>query len=251
MSAKIVHITSTKTALTHSTSNSSRAKVASMSLNDTYRALLIAATTNGIETSPRGMLTRELIAARVEIDPNDNIITLPGFETNLEYAKAELEWYLSGTNKFKALGKFSKVWEKFSDDGETVNSAYGYQIYGNHPAVGIDQMKWVEDELRKDPDSRRAVVNINLPSHKDHHSKDLPCTIALEYLIRGGKLHAITYMRSNDIYFGFRNDIYCFTELQKILAKKLGIEAGTYFHIAGSLHIYKKQMDKVREVLLK
>ena len=219
------------------------------SLNDTYRELLILATTSGNEVSPRGMKTHELITAAIALNPNDNIVTLKGFETNLEYAQAELAWYLSGTNKFKSLGKFAKVWEKYSEDGETVNSAYGYQMFGNHPAVGFDQMKWVEDELKRDSNSRRAVVNINLPPHKTE-KLDVPCTIALQYLLRNGKLIAITYMRSNDLYFGFRNDVYCFTEMQKIMAKKLGVEAGMYFHIVGSLHIYEPQMQKVKELLI-
>ena len=221
-----------------------------MNMNEIYKQLLVETYTGGIETSPRGKLTRELIAARVKIDPRDNIVTLPGFETNLEYAQAELAWYLSGTNDFRKLCKFSKVWEKYSDDGKTVNSAYGYQMLGNHPDChGINQLQWVEDELRRDPDSRRCVVNINFPVHKLSKS-DVPCTIALQFLVREGELICIAYMRSNDLYYGFRNDVYCFTEMQKMLAKKLEVGIGPYFHVAGSLHLYEKELAKVKEAFI-
>jgi hypothetical protein len=72
------------------------------------------------------------------------------------------------------------------------------------------------------------------------------CTIALQFLVREGELICIAYMRSNDLYYGFRNDVYCFTEMQKMLAKKLEVGIGPYFHIAGSLHLYEKELQKVK-----
>ena len=217
--------------------------------DDVYKSLLIEAYTHGLKSSPRGQETRELIAKRIALDPNDNIITLPGFKTALKYAKKELEWYMSGSNKIADMGEFSHVWEKYSDDGVTANSAYGYQIFGNHPDVRVNQWEWVVSKLTADRDSRQCFININLPSHKERPTKDLCCTIGIQYFIRENKLHSITYIRSNDIYYGFRNDIYCFCEMQKLMAKRLSIEVGTYFHVAGSLHLYQPQFEKVEELI--
>jgi thymidylate synthase len=77
----------------------------------------------------------------------------------------------------------------------------------------------------------------------------MPCTISLQYLIRDDKLYAITTMRSNDAYLGFRNDLYCFTELQKKMAKELNVELGWYQHQVGSLHLYHDKLDKIIEAL--
>jgi len=217
--------------------------------DDVYKSLLIEAYTHGLKSSPRGQETRELIAKRIALDPNDNVITLPGFKTALKYAKKELEWYMSGSNKIADMGEFAHVWEKYSDDGLTANSAYGYQIFGNHPDVKINQWKWVINKLKEDHDSRQGIININLPSYKRTATADFPCTLALQYFIRDDKLHAITYIRSNDIYYGFRNDIYCFCEMQKIMAKELSVGIGTYFHVAGSLHLYAPQFHKVEELI--
>jgi thymidylate synthase len=217
--------------------------------NDVYAKLLIKAYTTGLQSFPRGQETRELIAARVVLDPKDNIITLPGFKTDLKYAKKELEWYYSGSNRIVDMGEYAKVWEKFSDDGVTVNSAYGYQIFGHHPDVRMDQWKWVVNKLKDDKDSRQCVININLPAHKEKPTKDMCCTLALQYFVRDSKLHSITYIRSNDIYFGFRNDIYCFCEFQKKMARELELKVGSYVHVAGSLHLYQPQFKKVEDLM--
>ena len=52
------------------------------------------------------------------------------------------------------------------------------------------------------------------------------------------------YMRSNDIWYGFCNDQYCFSELQKSVAERLSIETGVYYHHAHNLHLYNNQLNK-------
>jgi thymidylate synthase len=193
------------------------------------------------------MAIRELIAQTIEINPNDNIITLKGYETNLEYAQEEFNWYLSGTNKIAYSPKIFKIWCKYSDDGIHARSAYGHKIFSTPCQDAINQWDWIIDELQRDSDTRRAIININSIEDKNHISKDIPCTIALQYFIRQQKLFAITYMRSNDAYYGFRNDVYCFCELQKLLAQKLNITTGAYFHVVGSLHLYESTIDMLKK----
>jgi thymidylate synthase len=216
-------------------------------INGIYEDLINNIVRNGKKSSPRGMEIRELLAQTIVLDPDDNVITLKGFETNLEYAKEELAWYLSGSNEISFSPRISKIWKKYSDDGEHANSAYGYLIFSYYYWPSMEnQWDWVTNELRKDPDSRRAIINLLLIVHKDHDSKDIPCTIALQYLIRNNKLVAITYMRSNDAYYGFRNDVYCFCELQKKLAFRLGVATGEYYHVVGSMHLYESTIKKLK-----
>ena len=85
-----------------------------------------------------------------------------------------------------------------------------------------------------DPNTRRAVVNINVPNVNVIETKDEPCTIALQFLNRDGKLHCTAIMRSNDIWFGTPYDWAFFIELQKVIADKLGLGYGTYTHFATS-----------------
>ena len=56
-----------------------------------------------------------------------------------------------------------------------------------------------------------------------------------------------TYMRSNDLWMGFPYDVFQFTNMQVLMSMELGVELGTYTHISGSLHLYKRNLVKVDE----
>ena len=193
----------------------------------------------GDAASRDGAVTGEVINAVTVIDdPKDNLVTSPIRKLSHKYAIGELLWYLSGSNKLDAIANYSKAWNKLSDDGETVNSAYGYRIFEK---FGFDQWEHVKGLLKADPNSRQAVIHIKEPNPEK--TKDLPCTVALQYFIRDGKLYATTYMRSNDIWLGFPYDVFTFTCLQIKMAFELGVGIGSYTHIAGSLHLYSRNVQ--------
>ena len=194
---------------------------------------------HGNASSRDGDVTGEIINAVTVIDdPKDNLVTSPIRKLSHKYAIGELLWYLSGSNKLDAIANYSKAWNKLSDDGETVNSAYGYRIFEK---FGFDQWEHVKGLLKADPNSRQAVIHIKEPNPEK--TKDLPCTVALQYFIRDGKLYATTYMRSNDIWLGFPYDVFTFTCLQIKMAFELGVGIGSYTHIAGSLHLYSRNVQ--------
>lgn len=197
------------------------------------------ATQRGNADSRDGAVTGEIINAITVIDdPKDNLVTSPIRKLSHKYAIGELLWYLSGSNKLDAIANYSKAWNKLSDDGETVNSAYGHRIFEK---FGFDQWEHVKELLKADPNSRQAVIHIKEPNPEK--TKDLPCTVALQYFIRDGKLYATTYMRSNDIWLGFPYDVFTFTCLQIKMAFELGVGIGSYTHIAGSLHLYSRNVQ--------
>lgn len=220
-----------------------------MKFNEIYKELLKQIWFNGIETNPRNMKCKELIGISFILeDPNDNIITIPNFETNLNYAKNEFAWYLSGTDRIDFNEKIQKIWIKYSDDGITVNSNYGNRIYGNKKGF-INQWEWIKEKLKNDSSSRQCVFNINCIEDKFKETKDFPCTMYAQVFIRENKLYWLTNMRSNDIFFGTRNDVYCFTEWQKLLANELKIDLGSYIHFTGSIHLYENCYSKVEKLL--
>lgn len=151
------------------------------------------------------------------------------------YAVGELLWYLSGNNNLNEIRKYTNAWDRMSDDGITVNSNYGYCIQHK---FGFNQWEYVKDILTKNPNSRQAVIHIKNAS--DVPSNDVNCTVSCQFFIRDNKLYMTTYMRSNDIWMGFPYDVFQFTAMQILLSMQLGIELGTYTHIAGSLHLYKR-----------
>lgn len=176
-------------------------------------------------------------------DINNNIVTLSSRNTSIPYVIGELTWYFAGINRCDFIGKFGSMWNRITDDGVTNNSAYGYLIQKKH---GFNQFIKIIKLLQKDPNSRRAVININTPNENVIETKDEPCTISLQFFVRDNKVDLTTVMRSNDIWFGLTFDIIYFTELQKWVADTLGYEYGTYTHFAGSFHTYERDYEKIK-----
>lgn len=185
-----------------------------------------------------GEIRGEVInAISVLYDPTRNILKSKIRSLSMRYAIGEMLWYMSGSNSLKEIQKYTDGWDRMSDDGETVNSNYGYCI--KHK-FGFDQWEFVRNELEENPNSRRAVIHIKEASDKE--SKDVNCTVCLQFFIRDNKLHLTTYMRSNDLWMGFPYDVFQFTNMQILMSMELGRDIGTYTHIAGSLHLYERDV---------
>lgn len=191
-------------------------------------------------TSRDGAVAAEILnAITVVKDPTRMIVTSPARKLPMRYAVGELLWYLSGSEKLKDIKLFSSVWDRMSDDGETVNSCYGHKIQHFY---GFDQWQDVIDRLKADPNTRQAVIHIKNPRPITDQTKDTPCTLSLQFLLRDGRLNLTTTMRSNDIWTGVPYDMFSFCAMQVMLAMKLGVDVGNYTHQAGSLHIYERNL---------
>ena len=76
-----------------------------------------------------------------------------------------------------------------------------------------------------------------------YHS-DTPCTYAIQFTVVNNRLNMCVTMRSNDLWYGFCNDQYCFSRLQQIVSEETDYELGSYFHFAHNLHLYEKDLGK-------
>lgn len=191
-------------------------------------------------------VAKEIINANlVLLDPTRNTMCQCSRKMPIRYALGELLWYDSRNRTAKAIEPFSTFWSLIAEKDGTVNSNYGYCI---HDKFDFDQWEFVKDILTKDPASRQAVIHIKEPRDiRVNPTKDLNCTIALQFLIRDGALHLITTMRSNDVWLGLPYDVFNFTCMQIRMAMELGIDIGRYYHNAGSLHLYKKDLPKLEK----
>lgn len=191
---------------------------------------------NNINPSRDGAVKGEILnAVTVISDPTRGLVQSKIRNLPMRYAVGELMWYLSGNKDLSAIQNYTKAWDRMSDDGKTVNSNYGWCIKYKY---GFDQWEFVKDLLTKDPLSRQAVIHIKTADNTP--SKDVNCTVCMQFFIRDNLLHATVYMRSNDIWMGFPYDVFSFTALQCKMAMELGVGIGAYTHIAGSLHLYER-----------
>jgi len=173
-------------------------------------------------------------------DPMDNRIINKERSWKEEYALAEWQWYLSGDRNIEKLGelygKVPEIWKRMADKQGNVNSNYGWQWNRNGQLDKIIQM------LQDNPDTRQATISIYDGKEIQDYSYDTPCTYAVQFTILHGRLDMCVTMRSNDLWYGFCNDQYCFSELQRLVSKQLSIEPGTYYHFAHNMHLYN---DKI------
>lgn len=189
----------------------------------------------------------EMVNANLVLfDPTKNTMCECTRKMSMRYAIGELIWYNSRKPTWQSIHKYSKFWKNISDDGEHVNSNYGWCI---HDKYTFDQWEMVKALLKRDPNSRQAVIHIKEPRDLiNRPSKDVNCTIAMQFILRNGKLDLIVTMRSNDIWLGLPYDLFNFTCMQIQMAMELGVEVGVYYHNAGSLHMYKRDVEKFTEV---
>ena len=177
-------------------------------------------------------------------NPKDRDIETPYRKFNRHYAEAEWEWYLSADPSVDKLGeiygKIPAIWEKMQDSDGCVRSNYGWQWEREY------QLDKVVAMLKENPETRQAVISIYDGKEIDTYRKDTPCTYAVSFTILNGKLNMAVLMRSNDLWFGFCIDQYCFSKLQELVAERVDIRVGTYYHHATNLHIYERQLPKQR-----
>lgn len=200
---------------------------------------------SSLAESRDGAVVGEIINAITIIeDPTRCILKSPIRKLPMRYMIGELLWYLSGNSSLDAIRLYTDAWNRMSDDGKYVNSNYGNRIQlatCEYSGEVFNQLEMVRQMLVKDPASRQAVIHIKQARNLlKYPTKDVNCTVCLQFFIRDEKLYMTTYMRSNDLWMGFPNDIFQFTAMQIYLAMRLGVRLGTYTHIAGSLHLYER-----------
>ena len=218
-------------------------EVVARSAEEAFHKVINCINLHGGESAPRGKKIKEILSCCIQIDnPRDRIVSCPERKFNSSYAFGELLWYISGSNKLEDIAYYSSRMAQNSDDGITLNSAYGYRIFaGEHPKIGFNQWENVVRILKEDPDSRQAIIHLHTAN--DKKTRDEVCTLSLQFVIRQGKLNMITTMRSNDLYYGFVYDVFSFTMLQEMLANELGVELGKYHHNVGSIHVYEPEFS--------
>ena len=173
-------------------------------------------------------------------NPSDRIIKNIERKWSAAYAEAEWQWYLSGDRDINKLGeiygKVPAIWKRMANEDDLVNSNYGWQW------MRENQLSKVINILRDEKDTRQAAISIYDGKEMHMYEYDTPCTYAIQFTIIDGLLCMSVYMRSNDLWYGFCNDQYQFSQLQELVASMLGIEMGWYYHHAHNMHLYN---DKI------
>jgi thymidylate synthase len=207
-------------------------------LREQYRELCEALLDLGTLVNPRGIQTYEMHNVALVL-PIKTAGSLPvGINRKVSPAvfAAELMQWVSGVSDLRQLNSASRgAFDDFAESGRL------YGAYGPRAFRGLERVVRILD---RDPQSRQATLSI-WRGDESESTKDLPCTVSWSFIIRDGRLHMTTFMRSNDIWTGVAYDVPAMTRIQHAVAWCLGVEVGVYTHIAQSFHMYATDIDKV------
>ncbi|HMV57018.1 MAG TPA: thymidylate synthase [Nitrospira sp.] len=197
--------------------------------------------------APRGKSTRELLGWKTLVPMDNPVITIRERNLGYRFMAAEAAWILSGDNRVSTIGPYSKAISNFSDDGYQFFGAYG-------PKIKM-QMPYVAAALVKDEYSRQAALTIWRESPMP--SKDIPCTISLQWMIRDGQLECFANMRSSDAWLGVPYDWFNFSMVSAwllILLRRIhkpyeNVSLGNLHFYAGSQHLYEPEWEAANNIV--
>lgn len=189
---------------------------------------------DGIPIAPRDIGTREILNVSLEIKNGlKNILINPIRDINYRFMVAEWLWILGGLNEVAPLVKYNSIMKVFSDDGQILSGAYGPRL--------MPQWDYVIESLKK-IGSRQAVSTIW--SAIPLESRDIPCTISIQWFIRQKLLHCTVNMRSSDVWLGLPYDYFTFSQLTNFVAMKTGFGVGSVTMNLGSSHLYDSNFNQ-------
>lgn len=159
----------------------------------------------------------------------------------------EMLWYLSGEDHIRNLRNKTKIWDAWADEDGNLDTAYGNywrhfpsakkNSEGKWEVKEIDQIQYVIDEIRKNPNSRRLVVTAWEPGNAIT-SKLPPCHYTYTFNVADGKLNCHLTQRSGDIALGIPFNLAAYSLLTQIIAQEVDLELGFFAHTIVDAHIY-------------
>ena len=203
---------------------------------------------NGVrKTSRTGVDTISYFGAFYRVDLSEGFPLLTTKRMEWKSLLHEVLWYLSGENHIRNLREKTKIWDAWADENGNLDTAYGYywrhfpsaqkDKSGNWVVTEVDQIKYVIDEIKRNPNSRRLVVNAWEPGNAIS-SKLPPCHYTFTFNVSDSKLNCHLTQRSGDIALGIPFNLAAYSLLTQIIAQETGLGLGYFAHTIVDAHVY-------------
>lgn len=207
--------------------------------NEEWLRTLEIVKTKGQNVQPRGLINREVRHHTVKFQMSYPVVHERSRKLSYKFMAAEALWILNGSDELDFHHEIRSKLEPYSDDLVHLNGAYGIPF--------ANQVRYCCEKIHEDRDTRQAVINLWKPSPKP--SKDIPCTVAMQFLVRHDTLHCSVFMRSSDVWMGLPYDMFSFTMMAHHVAANVGADLGNCCITAGSSHLYQKDFAGAEDVL--
>lgn len=220
-----------------------------MSFSTTFKQIINHINDQGKQSQPRDLKVKEVLLADFDIDPGMPIANFENRPFNWKYLAGELAWYLHRDRDIDYISNFSSFWKGITNpDSNEINSNYGNLVINN------EQLPWVIESLKKDKNSRQAIMFFNRPDFQFEGNKDFVCTMYANFFIRENALLMKVQMRSNDIFYGLTFDAPFFAFLHQSVWHILketypDLRLGRYFHHADNLHFYERHFELADKIV--
>ncbi len=217
-----------------------------------YLDLMSDALDNGAVKDDRtGTGVRSLFGRQLRFDLAKGFPLVTTKKLHLKSIVTELVWFLRGDTNIAYLKAHGvSIWDEWADADGDLGPVYGKQWRAWEGPDGrtIDQIAWVIDEIRRNPDSRRLVVSVWNVAEIER-MKLAPCHCLFQFYVSGGRLSCQLYQRSADIFLGVPFNIASYALLTHLIARECGLEAGEFVHTFGDAHLYRNHEEQAREQL--
>jgi len=218
----------------------------------TYLDLMRDVMANGEKRSDRtGTGTISVFGRQTRYDLRQGFPCVTTKKLHLRSIIHELLWFLRGETNIQYLKDNGvTIWDEWADEQGKLGPVYGRQWRSWKGADGRthDQIKWLLDEIKRNPDSRRLVISAWNVADLDK-MKLAPCHCLFQFYVADGRLSCQLYQRSADIFLGVPFNIASYALLTHMIAQVCGLQPGDFVHSFGDAHLYLNHLDQAREQL--
>ena len=214
-----------------------------------YLDLLRHVLDHGTEKTDRtGTGTRSVFGWQLRFDLGQGFPLVTTKKLHLKSIVHELIWFLRGDTNIAYLKEHGvRIWDEWADADGNLGPVYGQQWRAWPTADGgvVDQIRWVVEEIKRNPDSRRLIVSAwnvgELPK-----MALMPCHTLFQFYVADGKLSCQLYQRSGDIFLGVPFNIASYALLTHMVAQVCGLGVGDFVHTLGDAHLYNNHLEQAR-----
>lgn len=214
-----------------------------------YHDLLQRILDEGVRKSDRtGTGTLSVFGHQMRFDLAEGFPAVTTKKLHMKSVVHELLWFLAGDTNVRYLNENGvTIWDEWADAQGELGPVYGHQWRSWEKPDGgtVDQIAWVLDEIRRNPDSRRLVVSAWNPADLGRMAL-APCHCLFQFYVADGRLSCQLYQRSADVFLGVPFNIASYALLTHMIARAAGLGVGDFVHTFGDAHLYLNHIEQAR-----
>lgn len=202
--------------------------------------------TGTVRDDRTGTGTKAVFGRQMRFDLSRGFPMVTTKKLHLRSIIIELLWFLRGDTNVRWLQENKcRIWDEWADENGELGPVYGKQWRSWTAPDGrtIDQIAWVQNEIRTNPNSRRLVVSAWNPADVEDMALP-PCHCLFQFNVMDGKLNCQLYQRSADVFLGVPFNIASYSLLTLMMAQACDLEPGEFVHSFGDTHLYLNHVEQ-------